>query len=88
MIYRTTTFRFAIVSRGDWLRNAANFRRPAYRFGFDVENKQSRDLEGAQVFKMADDLFVSGDDFQAILGILEKDEALEEEFTAIDSDVS
>ena len=37
---------------------------------------------------MADDLFVFGDDFEAILGILEEDEALEEEFTAIANDVS
>ena len=37
---------------------------------------------------MADDLFLFGDDFDAILGILEEDEVLEEEFTAIASDVS
>lgn len=36
---------------------------------------------------MVDDLFVFGDDFEAILGILEEDEALEEEFTAVASDV-
>ena len=35
-----------------------------------------------------DDLFVFGDDFEAILGILEEDEAVEEEFTAVASDVS
>ena len=34
-----------------------------------------------------DDLFVFGDDFEAILGILEEDEAMEEEFTAVASDV-
>ena len=33
-------------------------------------------------------LFVFGDDFEAILGILEEDEALEEEFRAIASNVS
>ena len=27
------------VSRGDWLRNAANFRRPAFCFDFDVERR-------------------------------------------------
>ena len=32
-----------------------------------------------------DDLFVFGDDFEAILG---EDEAMEEEFTAVASDVS
>ena len=37
---------------------------------------------------MADDLFVFGDDSEAILGILEEDEALEEEFTPIASDVN
>ena len=37
---------------------------------------------------MLDDLFVFGEDFEVILGILEEDEALEEEFTAIASDVS
>ena len=37
---------------------------------------------------MVDDLFVFGDDFEAILGILEEDEAMEEEFTAVASDVS
>jgi hypothetical protein len=35
-----------------------------------------------------DDLFVFGDDFDAILDILEEDEALEEQFTAVASDVS
>ena len=34
----------------------------------------SRDLEGAQVFKMANDLFVFGADFDAILGIVEEDD--------------
>ena len=37
---------------------------------------------------MADNLFVFGDDFEAILGILEEEQALEEDFTAIASDVS
>ena len=37
---------------------------------------------------MLDNLFVFGDDFEVILGILEEDEALEEEFTAIAGDVS
>ena len=37
---------------------------------------------------MVDDLFVFGDNFEAILGILEEDEALEEEFTAVARDVS
>ena len=27
------------VSRGDWLGNAANFKRPAYCFDFDVERR-------------------------------------------------
>ena len=31
---------------------------------------------------MLDDLFVFGDDFEVILGILEEDEALEDGFTA------
>ena len=35
-----------------------------------------------------DDLFVFGDDFEAIWEILEEDEALEEQFTAVASDVS
>lgn len=35
-----------------------------------------------------DDLFVFSEDFEAILDILEEDEALEEQFTAIASDVS
>ena len=48
----------------------------------------SRVLEGAQVLKMADDLFVFDVDFEVILGILEEDEALEEEFTVIGGDVS
>jgi len=42
-------------------------------------------------FKMAvvmDDLFVFGDDFEAILDILEEDEVLEEQFTAVANDVS
>ena len=37
---------------------------------------------------MSDDLFVFGDDFEAILGILEEDEALDDEVTAIASEVS
>ena len=37
---------------------------------------------------MLDNLFVFGDDFEVILGILEEDKALEEEFTAIAGDVS
>lgn len=37
---------------------------------------------------VVDDLFLFGDDFEAILDILEEDEALEEQFTAIASDVS
>ena len=35
-----------------------------------------------------DDLFVFGDDFEAILDILEEDEVLEEQFTAVANDVS
>lgn len=37
---------------------------------------------------MNNDLFVFGDDFDAILDILEEDEALEEEFTSTANDVS
>ena len=37
---------------------------------------------------MADDLFLFGDNFEAILGISEEDEALEGKFTTIASDVS
>ena len=37
---------------------------------------------------MAGDLFVFDDDFEAILSILQEYEALEEEFTAIATDVS
>lgn len=37
---------------------------------------------------MVDDLFVFGDDFEVILGILEEDEVLEEEFIVVVSDVS
>ena len=33
-------------------------------------------------------IYLFGDDFEAILGILEEDEAMEEEFTAVASDVS
>ena len=58
-----------------------------YCFYFDIE-RLSRDFECAQVFKMADVLFVFGDDFETILDILEEDEALDEEFTAIASDLS
>ena len=57
-------------------------------FWFWCWKGQSRDLEGAQVFKMVDDLVVFGDDFKAIWGILGEDEALEEKFTVIASDVS
>lgn len=37
---------------------------------------------------LANYLFVFGDDFKAVLGILEKDEALEEEFPDIAGDVT
>ena len=45
----------------------------------------------ARLSKMAegvDDLFVFGDDFEAILDLLEEDQALKEQFTAVASDVS
>ena len=32
-------FTYTRVSRGEWLGNAANFKRPAYCFDFDVERR-------------------------------------------------
>ena len=35
-----------------------------------------------------DDLFLFGDDFEAILDLLDEDEALQEQFSTVDSEVS
>ena len=52
---------------------------------------QSRDLDRAQQNKMAagmEKLFLFGEEFEAILDILEDDEELQDEFTATAKDVS
>ena len=55
----------------------------------------SRDRDGAQnpntLSKMADagdDLFLFGDDFEAILDLLDEDEALQEQFSTVANEVS
>ena len=65
------------------VRKRGKLQKTGLLFWFWCWKEESCDLKGAQVFKMADmvdDLFVFGDDFEAILGILEEDEAMEEEF--------
>ena len=82
------------VSRGDWLGDPANFKEPAYCLDFDVERTGHVTLtvhKHDRISKMAevvDNLFVFGVDFEAILDILEDDEALEDQFTTTASDVS
>jgi len=68
-----------------------NFKRPAYCSCFDVEGTDHVTLTVHQTFKMAsvvDDLFVIGDDFEAILDLLEQDDDLEQEFSIAASEVS
>ena len=78
-----------IVSRGDWLGNPANFRGPFYYFALRGWIAPSRDNDPVQnQNNMADmnKLFFFGDDFDAVLDILETEEELEEQFTeAVDS---
>ena len=72
-----------ILSRGDWLGNPANFKGTFYCFGFDVETYHHVTMTLHSLFqsKMADGAdFLSGDDLEAILDILEADKEMEEEF--------
>jgi hypothetical protein len=78
-----------IVSRGDWLGNPANFKGTAYCFAFEVElhHHVTMTLHINQN-NMADmsELFLFGDDLDAVLDILESEEDLEEQFIeAVDS---
>ena len=83
-----------IVSRGDWLGNLANFKGAVYCLAFEVETYHHLTMTLHRLTSvqnnMADvkDLFFFGDDFDAVLGILEIDEELEKQFTEAIDEVS
>ena len=87
-------FRLSIVSRGDWLGNPANFKGAVCCLASEVETYHHVTMTlhklTAVQNNMADvnDLFFFGDDFDAVLDILEIDEELEEQFTEAVDEVS
>ena len=92
--YRYTWICRTIVSRGDWLGNPANFKGAVCCLASEVETYRHVTMTlhklTAVQNNMADvnDLFFFGDDFDAVLDILEIDEELEEQFTEAVDEVS
>lgn len=80
-----------IVGRGDWLGKPANFKGRGYCFVFEVDatSHVTRTVHSTQT-NMADesDLFLFGDDFDAILEILETEDEIEDHFEDAVTEVS
>lgn len=79
-----------IVSRADWLWKPANFRGRNYSSLSEVELTHHVILTVHTTNKMADaasELIVFGDDFEAIINILEEDVAIEEHCSTAARDV-
>ena len=71
------------LNRGNWLGNPANFKGPAYCFALDVEMYLHASLDVHSLSDCSDggsDIILLGDYFEAILAILEEDDALKDEF--------
>ena len=88
---QNNTIDLVIVSRGDWLGKPANFKDRNNSVPAEVELTRHVTLTVHTTNKMADarnELFVFGDDFEAILNMLEEDETIEEHFSAAAMDVS
>ena len=89
--YDQSTIRQYIVGRGDWLGKPANFKGQSYSFVFEVDatSHVTRTVHSTQT-NMADesDLFLFGDDFDAILEILETEDEIEDHFEDAVTEVS
>ena len=75
-----------IVSRGEWLARPANFKGPGYCLAFEVEtgcHVTYTVVTAASILnKMLEDsdLFLFGDDLDAVLEALEADDIVDESF--------